>query len=269
VIRAEGTLRKMESRLAAPIEYTLPVGEARIPLNALLGQPLQLDWNGRIECVHCGRTTRRSFGQGHCYPCFKTLASCDRCIVQPELCHYSVGTCREPAWGEQHCLIPHTVYLANSSGLKVGITRGLDATTRWIDQGAAQALPIRVVASRLEAGHVEVALKAHVSDRTNWRAMLRGQPPWLDLVHERDRLLGELERAAGDTRLPGERPPDGPATEIAYPIVAYPTKIVSHNLEKSPELSGTLLGIKGQYLIFDSVVINVRKYAGYWLRITV
>jgi hypothetical protein len=256
----------METQLGSPIQYTLPVGDERIPLNDLIGRPIRLEWSGRIECVHCGRSTRKSFGQGHCYPCFTRLASCDRCIISPELCHYAAGTCREPAWGEQHCLIPHTVYLANSSGLKVGITRGLDSTGRWIDQGAAQAMPIRIVSSRLEAGHSEVALKPFVADRTNWRRMLKGEPPRLDLASERDRLLAELSRADPDFELPGETPGDAVLTQIQYPVAEYPTVVVSHNLEKDPVLEGTLQGIKGQYLMLDRSVINMRKYGGYLVR---
>jgi hypothetical protein len=263
----QGRLHKMETRLEAPIEYRLPVGDERVALNALIGGRLQIEFVGRIECVHCSRPTRRSFGQGYCYACFGRLARCDRCVVQPELCHYAAGTCREPTWGERNCLIPHTLYLANSSGLKVGITRGLDATGRWIDQGAAQAVPIRIVPSRLDAGHGEVALKSLVADRTNWRAMLRGEPPALDLAHERDRLLTELAERDPDIVLPGYTPRNAPVTQLVYPVTRYPAQVVSHNLDKEPKLEGTLLGIKGQYLMLDTRVINVRKYSGYVVRV--
>jgi len=265
-VLARGTLRKMESKLGPPIAYTLPLGDERVELAPLLGRTLRLEWEGRVQCVHCGRNTRKSFGQGYCYPCFTSLARCDRCVVQPELCHYAMGTCREPDWGEKHCLIPHTVYLANSSGLKVGITRGLDPTTRWIDQGAAQAVAIRTGTSRLEAGQIEVAFKPHVADKTNWRAMLRGEPPHVDLLAESERLHAEIEGSQADAPLPGERAIDPIALDLKYPVLEYPTKIVSHNLDKNPLLEGTLLGIKGQYLILDSAVINVRKYTGYLIR---
>jgi hypothetical protein len=263
----EGPIQKMSSRLASPVEYALPMGDEELPMNPLLGKSIGLVWSGEIRCVHCSRKIKKTFSQGYCYPCFTRLAQCDSCIVKPELCHYAAGTCREPEWGAAHCLIPHTVYLANSSGLKVGITRGLDPITRWIDQGAWQALAIRIVPSRLDAGLVEVAFKDFVADKTNWRAMLRGSPEPLDLPEQRDRLLGELAAVRPVEELPGRSPDSAAVTTIEYPVTAYPTKITSHNLDKKPELSGTLLGIKGQYLIFDSGVINLRKYGGYVLRV--
>ena len=197
----EGTLRKMRTRAGPCVEYVLPVGDVLIDLNLLLGQTVRLDFGGRIFCVACGRQTNRSFNRGYCYPCFQGLAQCDLCIVKPELCHYDRGTCREPAWGETHCMQPHYVYLANSSGVKVGITRRTQIPTRWMDQGATQALLIAYVPSRHRAGLVEVLLKRHVSDRTDWRRMLKGVPEPADLVARRAALFAaggpELGRASG------------------------------------------------------------------------
>ena len=121
---ATGAVRKMKTGLAGPVAYTMVLGEHEIPLNGYLGKQLQLEYQGVINCIHCGRKTAKSFNQGYCYPCFKRLAQCDTCIMSPEKCHYAAGTCREPEWGEQHCMIDHYVYLANTSGIKVGITRG-------------------------------------------------------------------------------------------------------------------------------------------------
>lgn len=263
-----GTLRKMHVRPGSPVQYDLPLGEQLLPLNALLGQSIRLVSRGAIFCIHCGRKSSKSFNQGYCYPCFRSLARCDTCIVRPELCHYFEGSCREPEWGETHCLIPHIVYLANSSGAKVGITRGTQLPTRWLDQGAVQALPILRVETRQQSGLVEVLFKEHVSDRTNWRAMLRGEVEPLDLHQERDRLLDqvgagltELEQRFG---LQAIQPCMNAETEeFDYPVLEFPTRIHSFNLDKQPEVAGTLLGIKGQYLIFDTGVINIRKYAGY------
>ncbi len=260
---ARGPLRKMVTRDTAPVEYALPVGDRQIDLSARLGQTIRLEWHREIRCTHCDRITKKSFNQGYCYPCFTRLAQCDRCVVKPELCHYHEGTCREPEWGEEHCLIPHTVYLSNSSGLKVGITRGLDATTRWIDQGASQALAIRVVPDRRSAGALEVRLKEHVADRTDWRKMLKGVPEPLDLAIERERLMAELSAASSGSEIPGEPVDGAEPVEFHYPVAHYPEKVSAHNLEKNPVLEATLVGIKGQYLIFEGCVINVRKYGGY------
>ncbi len=265
-----GNLRKMHTALddRGNALYALPLSDQIIDLNPLLGQQFKLTYSGTINCIHCGRKTSKSFNQGYCFPCFRKLARCDTCIIKPELCHYHQGTCREPEWGENHCFQPHIVYLANSSGLKVGITRREQIPTRWIDQGAVQALPILEVTSRYLAGLLEVILKQHVSDRTHWQKMLKSQAETLDLEDQRDRLLTlceqEIEQAATSFETNAIRwLPEAVTTAIHYPMLEYPAKIKAFNFDKAPEAAGKLLGIKGQYLIFDGGVINIRKFAGY------
>jgi hypothetical protein len=254
-----GPIAKMRTRPESPVRYELPIGDAAVPLNGLLGRPIRFRHTGRIFCSNCGNLTKTSFSQGYCFKCMQTLAQCDMCIVKPELCHFHHGTCREPEWGEKHCMIEHTVYLANSSGLKVGITRSHQMRTRWMDQGAIQALPIVRVKNRLDSGKVEIALSRHVADKTNWRAMLQGKNERVDLKAERDKLFADW-----GAELPGERLQEEEHA-FEYPVLAYPTKLVSLNLDKQPEVAGELQGIKGQYLILSSGVINMRKYGGYEL----
>lgn len=265
---ARGPLNKLVTHPSSPIQYKLPVGDDWVDMSALIGGTLTLEWHHEIRCIHCARITKKSFNQGYCYPCFTKLAQCDRCVIKPELCHYHEGTCRDPKWGEKNCLIPHTVYLSNASGLKVGITRGLDATTRWIDQGASQGLAIRVVPNRLSAGTLEVMLKNYVADKTDWRKMLKGRPQSLDLTDESLRLMSELRAALPNTDIPGESRNDAKQVEFEYPVHQYPEKVRAHNLDKTPLLTGKLVGIKGQYLIFEDCVINVRKYGGYLVSVT-
>ncbi|MFE8071923.1 DUF2797 domain-containing protein [Marinobacteraceae bacterium S3BR75-40.1] len=264
---AEGALEKMGVEADAPVSYRLRLGDTRVPANDLIGRTIRLTHEGAINCRHCGRATRKSFGQGHCYPCFRSLAACDTCIMSPEKCHYHLGTCREPEWGEQHCFQPHIVYLANASGLKVGITRQTQTPVRWMDQGAVSALPMLRVSSRYLAGLIEVACKAHVADRTNWRAMLKGDVTALDLAAEKDRLLElvapELSSLAERFGEEAIETLDVSPWQFEYPVTQFPTKIVSHNLDKNPVLEGRLEGIKGQYLILDTAVINIRKYTAY------
>ncbi|MCC4263954.1 DUF2797 domain-containing protein [Oceanimonas baumannii] len=262
-----GTLIKMPARPEAPVAYELALGEHRIGLNDRLGQPLRLTFTGQIHCDACGRKTSKSYAQGHCFPCMKKLARCDMCVMKPETCHYFEGTCREPEWGDSHCMVDHIVYLANTSGLKVGITRGTQVPTRWIDQGATQALPIMRVATRQLSGFVEVALAEMVADKTNWRAMLKGDEAEVDLKAEAARLLPEIQAKLADLTLKYGAEAitvlDEPVVSLSYPVLEYPKKIVSHNFDKNPEVAGTLLGIKGQYLILDTGVINLRKFTGY------
>ena len=259
----------MSVTLTDPVGYGLNfVDQDDFQLNPYLGQQLTLRWHGQIQCQHCGRETKKSFSQGYCYPCSQRLAQCDLCVMSPERCHYAEGTCREPAWGEEFCMQSHIVYLANSTGIKVGITRPSQVPTRWIDQGAMQALPIMRVASRQLSGFVEVIYKAHVSDKTHWQKMLKGGGDLIDLVALRDDLypqvrheIEQLQATHGINAV--MRITDVAPIKINYPVQAYPTKIVSMNLEKTPEVTGVLQGIKGQYLMFDTGVINLRKYTGY------
>ncbi|AIL60772.1 DUF2797 domain-containing protein [Pseudomonas alkylphenolica] len=268
-----GSISKMSARLDAPVvQYAFRLGEQEVPVNPLIGKTLRLEYLGAIHCSHCGRKTKTSFSQGYCYPCMTKLAQCDVCIMAPEKCHYDQGTCREPSWGEQFCMTDHVVYLANSSGIKVGITRASQLPTRWLDQGASQALPIVRVATRQQSGLVEDLFRSQVADRTNWRALLKGDAEAVDLVAVRDQLFDSCAEgfSALQTRfgLQAIQPlSDAEVLEIRYPVEAYPSKIVSFNLDKNPVAEGTLLGIKGQYLIFDTGVINIRKYTAYQLAV--
>lgn len=265
-----GTIEKMRSLHASPVEYSLPIGKELLPLNPFVGQSLFLEYTGNIYCTHCGRKTKSSFNDGYCFPCSQKLASCDMCIVKPELCHFSKGTCREPEFGLSSCMQPHVVYLASSSGIKVGITREHQIPFRWIDQGATVALPIFRVMSRHVSGLIETLLAKHVPDKTDWRKMLRGDAEEADLVQTRDTLLSTCADAIEQLQVQLGRDALLPVQEnvvrIDYPVQEYPQKIASQNFEKTPRVGGTLLGIKGQYLIFDAGVINMRKFTGYEIR---
>ncbi|MDG5498502.1 DUF2797 domain-containing protein [Marinobacter sp. BGYM27] len=273
VIDVQGPLRKMPATPGPSVAYQLKLGDTRVPLNDLIGREIQLDFDGEIRCINCDRRTNKSFSQGYCYPCFKKLAACDTCIMSPERCHYHLGTCREPEWGETHCMTTHVVYLANSSGLKVGITRQNQVPTRWIDQGAVSALPMFEVATRQIAGLVEVACKAHVADKTNWRAMLKGDVKPVDLVAARDELrrliADELQALRKEHGADAIREVDDSGLDLAYPVDTWPVKIATHNLDKTPQVFGRLEGIKGQYLILNTGVINIRKFTAYSVRLQV
>jgi hypothetical protein len=264
----QGPVQKMSARLDEPVQYELAVGGQRVAINPYIGKPIKLTYTGQMFCVHCNRAIKKSFNQGYCYPCFTSLAQCDMCIMKPETCHFDAGTCREPDWAQKFCFQPHIVYLANSSGIKVGITRHTQIPTRWIDQGAVQALPIFKVPSRYISGLVEVAIAKHISDKTSWQQMLKSRSESIDLVEKRDELielcateLAEISDRFGPEAI--KRLDNEAIVDIHYPVNSYPVKIQSFNLDKNPEVSGVLRGIKGQYLLLDSGVINIRKYSGY------
>ncbi len=269
-----GNLRKMTATLDDSVQYALPIGDSELPLNELLDQRLKLSFEGVINCVHCDRKTKKSFSQGYCFPCFRRLAACDSCIVSPEKCHFDAGTCREPDWAESHCFVDHVVYLANTSGVKVGITRSTQIPTRWIDQGATQAKPIARVSHRHLSGLLETTLAKHVADKTAWQTMLKGDGAPVSLEERRQELMSlcaeEIEALLTRFGLQSlTLLEDADETNISYPVLAYPEKVSAHNFDKNPVVEGRLLGIKGQYLMFDTGVLNIRKFGGYHIAVEI
>lgn len=180
--------------------------------------------------------------------------------MKPETCHHHLGTCREPIWGLENCFTPHIIYLANSSGLKVGITRQSNVPSRWIDQGAISAIPLLSVDTRLKSGIIEDALKEFVADKTNWRKMLKNEVEPIDLLAKKQEFLQKIPAQIEQT---GATIASDTLYDINYPVREYPTKVVSLNFDKTPTINGELLGIKGQYLILDSGVLNIRKFGSY------
>ncbi len=266
----QGNLKKMSTEVHdSKVSYYLNLGSDRVLVNDLLGKTVSLHLDGTIHCVNCGKVTKKSFSQGFCFNCFRKLAACDTCIMSPEKCHFHLGTCREPEWAEQYCMQSHYVYLANSSALKVGITRGDQLPTRWIDQGATQARALFRVQNRRISGLVETLFKTQVADKTNWRNMLKGSSIEMDLEQEQERLIDQLYEGLDSLQHEfglqsiTDLSDENETHEFVYPVLEYPTKITSLNAEKTPHIEGTLMGIKGQYWMLDTGVINIRKYTGY------
>lgn len=268
-----GPIGKMSTKLSATVEYSLPLADLSVNLNAVLGKKVSLRYLGKITCIQCGKQTKTSFQQGYCYVCYLRFQECNLCTIHPEKCRYYEGKCQPNDWAHAHCGQLHVVYLANSSGLKVGITRASSLHTRWMDQGASQGMAFFQVNNRHQAGLLEVIFKKHISDKTNWRQMLKVDADTQDLAGKSQQLL---EQTHQERKLLTERFPDEliyqkqqEVVQIRYPIVQYPEKINSFNLDKEPRLEGYLQGIKGQYLLFDTGVISIRKYAGYHVELAI
>lgn len=261
-MQAQGMLKGLEHKFAKPLQYYLHIGEEQYHLNPLIDQELQVDFFGEIACIYCGREIKKTYNNGSCYPCFRDRAENDICIVRPDRCHFEEGTCRDEAFGERQCMIPHYVYLALSSDVKVGITRKKNEMKRWGDQGAVQAIPIAELPSRKMAGELEVALSEHLPDKTNWRKMLAGEIADIDVTTVREEVL---------TLIPEPFKPfiltEAEVVELSYPILEEIGKIKAYNLDKNPLIRDRLIGIKGQYLIFEDGVLNMRKYVGYHLSV--
>lgn len=259
---AIGNLRKMSVHLDDEIQYTLNLSED-ILMNDLIGNHIRLEWNGVINCSSCKKVTKKSFGQGFCYTCFANAPESAECIIRPELCRAHLGEGRDPEWEEKHHNKPHVVYLAASSAVKVGITRGDQVPTRWIDQGASSAIRLAETPNRYEAGRVEVALKEFFTDKTNWRKMLKNEiDEEIDLEEEKWALEEHLP--ADIIELFSE---NDDIIALNYPVVEYPEKVKSLSFDKTNIIEGKLMGIKGQYLLFENgEVLNIRKHTSYHVK---
>lgn len=263
-MQLEGNILKMRTELANPVKYTLPIGENLLEMNDLIGKEISMKFDGRINCISCGKQTKTSFGQGFCYNCLQTAPEASESVLRPELSKAHLGIARDLEWAEKHDLIDHVVYLAVSAQIKVGVTRIHQVPTRWIDQGASSAIKLVTTPNRHIAGIIEVFLKKHFTDKTNWRAMLTSETALVcNLLEEKAKVI---ELLPAELRKYAE--PDNSIVDIEYPIHQYPGKIKSIGFDKMPVIEGVLIGIKGQYLMFeDDSVVNIRKHNGYYLQI--
>lgn len=254
-----GVLSKLVSVKGRTVSYSLQLGE-QLALNEVLGRNLSINWTGRIYCRSCGKVTKKSIGEGFCYPCFSVVPEASECILRPELCRAHLGEGRNFEWERSHHNVPHIVYLAASDTVKVGVTRSSQVPTRWIDQGASSAIILAETPNRFEAGVLEVALKSFYTDKTNWQRMLKNEvDSTIDLVEEKWGLFDQLPM---DLRQYFSE--DDEVTALVYPVLNYPDRVASVNFEKEAALSGILHGIRGQYLIFGGgKVFNVRRHTGY------
>lgn len=260
-----GNLYKMKTVLNEPVDYYLALDNKEIHLNELLGKKIRLECTGEINCIKCGRKTNKSFSQGFCFPCFKTAPETEECVLRPELCQAHEGIARDMEYAEQHCLNDHFVYLSLTSGIKVGVTRQSQVPTRWIDQGAIQALKLAKTPNRYTAGLIEVALKEHMADKTNWRNMLTNKiTNTTPLTKVKEEVQSKLPRNLREFITD-----DNSITEISFPNKEVPEKVSSLNFDKTEVVEGVLTGIKGQYLILDNKsVLNIRKFGGYKVKLS-
>ena len=255
----QGVLTKMQTEIGAPIQYYLVFENSFLHLNQLLNKTIEIQFLG-YQCLNCSKK-KKIFRQGFCYDCFTRSPSAGDWIMKPELstAHLNVED-RNLDYEKKVQLQPHIVYLALSSEVKVGVTRKSQMPTRWIDQGANAAIPIVEVPNRYLAGITEVALKSYYADKTNWQKMLKNDFEPVDLIAERKKtellIPSEVQEFFYSTK--------EELCQLDYPVLEYPKKVSSLNLDKSLMFSGKLMGIKGQYLIFeDGTVFNVRTFEGY------
>lgn len=260
----EGVLTKMPVEFRDPIQYYLVLNSDFLHLNQLLNRTFHFKFL-KYQCLNCGQDNP-IYRQGFCRTCFFDIPAAGDWIMRPELSKAHLDEAdRDLEYEKKVQLQPHIVYLANSSNIKVGVTRKSQVPTRWIDQGAHEAIEIVEVPNRYLAGITEVALKEHLGDKTNWRKMLTNQVADEDLAAWRNKLKPFIPEEALQFFIH-----ENEETNIRYPVLEYPKKVKSLNLDKTREFSGTLTGIKGQYLLFaDQTVCNIRGNEGIYVGLSV
>ena len=256
----EGQIRKMTTENGSPIRYYWNFKHDFIVMNQLLGKKIKINFD-HYECLGC-HEDKEIYQMGYCKNCFFTLPQANPSIISPELSTAHLGIAqRDLEWEQKFELQTHIVYLANSSGIKVGVTRLTQIPTRWIDQGASEAIVIARTDNRYEAGMIEVSLKNVIADKTNWQRMLKNDVPEIDLYTQYQELRKEVNEEFRQFLVE-----ELEVLKLDYPVLSYPEKVKSTNLKKMPTVEGVLKGIKGQYLIFeDNTVFNVRAHEGFYV----
>lgn len=266
----EGNIRKMQSELGEVVQYHLPLYDVleegeEVDMNALIGQNISISFLNTIHCVVTGLKIKKVFGEGMSYEAFMNSPEASPSIIRPELSRIHEGIAlRNFEWEMKHHMTPHTVYISQTAGVKVGVTRDIQIPYRWIDQGAVKAVRLAHTPYRQAAGLIEVALKDHIADKTNWQRMLKGEVGDEDVLQVKEDMakLVPVHLRQFVTK-------DDPLVEINYPVLAYPPKVKSLKLDNEADISKKLMGIKGQYLMFDDgSVMNMRSHAGYRIRLT-
>ncbi len=259
------TLSKMPAYLNDKVNYLMTTDVDFIKFNPLVGREITIQFQNEKYCESCGNQFQDLYRMGFCRNCFFTSPMAGESIIRPELSRAHEGEeDRDLAFEKGYQLQPHIVYLANSGGLKVGVTRVAQMPTRWIDQGASEAIVFAKTSNRYEAGIIEVAMKNHVADKTVWQKMLKNEDPEMDLTAEKERLAQHLPED-----LKQFLSNDNEVLRMEYPVQHYPTKVKSINLDKNPEIKAVLQGIRGQYLIFEGgAALNVRGHSGYRVKIS-
>ena len=258
-----GVLKKMVSEYGNEVIYYLNFENEFMVMNQFLDKKIKLIFNG-YECLNC-KSDEIIFRQGYCKKCFYDLPITGDWIMKPELskAHLNIED-RNLEYEKKVQIQPHIIYLAFSSHLKVGVTRKSQLTTRWVDQGAHQAISLAEAPNRFLAGICEVELKSYYSDKTNWRKMLENNFETIDLKKEKDMAVQKIPKKIYSKLIPKT---DAPLT-INFPVLKIPEKVKSLNIVKENNFEGILKGIKGQYLIFeDNSVFNIRSNEG--LQITI
>ena len=263
-MKISGRILKMTHEWRDPIQYYLSLDEKQYPLTGHVGKVLGMKFSGIITCVACGRKITKTYSDGYCFLCARDLPENDLCSVRPETCAHEYGDEQDREYFRVWCNIEHCLYLSLTSGVKVGVTRHFNIPSRWIDQGAIKALVVARTPQRALAGKIEAALAKNIPDKTNWRKMIKGEIGDVDLPAVWEKVCQWVPDDLRRYMVKDEK-----AQVINYPVLKVPEKVVSLDLAKVREFTDKLCGIKGQYLIFQDRVLNMRKYSGFHVEFTI
>jgi Protein of unknown function (DUF2797) len=262
----QGRLGKMKSRIENNvIHYQINMDNNEVvKVNNLIGKNISIIFLNKISCINCNKVTKKSWGEGLCYNCYMTSSAAAPCILRPELCEAHIGKGRDIDWENNHHNQPHVVYLALTNQIKVGVTRETQIPTRWIDQGAWQAVVFAIVPYRQLAGKIEVELKQFLSDKTDWRKMLTNQTGNQNILAVKTQMGNFLSQEFCQYISNDES-----IFELKYPVEKYPESVTSSSLDKTEKIEGILTGVRGQYFYINgSTVFNVRSHSGYHVELT-
>jgi hypothetical protein len=259
----KGVIKKLITYPDIPIKYFAEINDEYINVNQLIGKNITIK-NIGYECLNC-KKNKKIFSSGFCYDCFSTSAKTGEYILHPEksTAHLNIED-RDLEYEKQVQLQPHLVYLANTGQVKVGVTRETQMPTRWIDQGAEYSLIIARTENRYLAGIIEVELKKYLSDKTNWRKMLEKNADFIDLIEIKNQINNKIPNELLSYFIDNQE-----IYKFNYPIENYPTKINSSSFTKTKQIEGKLVGIKGQYLLFDQFVFNWRTHEGHLIELEI
>jgi hypothetical protein len=245
------------------VEYYIK--ENNFFFNSIIGRKVTILLRGLGKCAHCKKPLKNRMYDAYCRACFYALPYLDFCMLRPEKCHLHLGTCRDSVWGKENCFSPHYLYISYTSDFKVGVTRCSVALRRWITQGAIYALPLVVAPSRKIAGMLEDYLKKFEKHTTNWRNMLRmpnNAPLMQTFDSKRSKINLHLQELLTQSEYTGVELVNYSKIQISYPYLYLLEKIKTVNLLNLKQFSDVLIGIKGQYLIFDTAVLNLSSHWG-------
>ena len=260
----QGVVKKMVTELSTPINYFIEFEDNFIHLNQFIDKLFKFECTG-YSCLSCSES-QNLYRQGFCKSCFFESPLAGDWIMRPELskAHLNIAD-RDLDYEKKIQLQPHVVYLSNTGRIKVGVTRKSQIPYRWIDQGAHEAVELLQTPNRFLAGEAEVALKKYMSDKTNWRSMLKNERDSSNIKSSKDHAKNFIPSNLLHYFIDASN-----VLSIDFPVVEYPDNPKSIKLNKDSFFSGILKGVKGQYLIFEkNQVLNYRAHEGHIFKIEI